>query len=144
MGKCGGDEDWLSGFAGRIEVRESATGRREWPEAVKGRIVRESLEPGALVKDVARRHGIAPQQLTTWRRAAREGRLALPEDPVAEDGFGFAALVLAEEPAPPAPVEDPASAPAVEIVAGGVVIRLDGGTPAVRIAEIAAALESRR
>ena len=144
MGKCGGDEGWRSGFAGRIEVRESATGRREWPEAVKGRIVRESLEPGALVKDVARRHGIAPQQLTTWRRAAREGRLALPEDPVAEDGFGFAALVLAEEPAPPSPVEGPASAPAVEIVAGGVVIRLDGGTPAVRIAEIAAALESRR
>jgi len=143
MGKCGGGEGWRSGFAGRIEVRESATGRREWPEAVKGRIVRESLEPGALVKDVARRHGIAPQQLTTWRRAAREGRLALPEDPVAEDGFGFAALVLAEEPAP-APVEGPASAPVVEIVADGVVIRLDGATPAMRIAEIAAALESRR
>ncbi|MFP4406836.1 IS66-like element accessory protein TnpA [Rhodosalinus sp.] len=143
MGKCGGDEGWLSGFAGRIEVRESATGRREWPEAVKGRIVRESLEPGALVKDVARRHGIAPQQLTTWRRAAREGRLALPEDPVAEDGFGFAALVLAEEPAP-APVEGPASAPAVEIVADGVVIRLDGATPATRIAEIVSALGTGR
>jgi transposase-like protein len=35
--------------------------------------------------DVAHRHGIAPQQLTTWRRAARQGRLALPEDPVAEE-----------------------------------------------------------
>ncbi len=89
MGKhgSGGGDDWRSGFAGRIEVRESATGRRERPEAVKGRIVRESLEHGASVKDVAHRHGIAPQQLTTWRRAARQGRLALPEDPVAEDGF---------------------------------------------------------
>ncbi len=91
MGKHGAGmgDGWRSGFAGRIEVRESATGRREWPEAVKGRIVRESLEHGASVKDVAHRHGIAPQQLTTWRRAARQGRLALPEEPVAEDGFGF-------------------------------------------------------
>ena len=48
MGKCGGDEGWRSGFAGRIEVRESATGRREWPEAVKRRIVRESLERGGM------------------------------------------------------------------------------------------------
>lgn len=143
MGKCGGDEGWHSGFAGRIEVRESATGRREWPEAVKGRIVRESLEPGALVKDVARRHGIAPQQLTTWRRAAREGRLALPEDPVAEDGFGFAALVVAEEPAP-APVECPTPGSVVEIVSEGIVIRLDGATSAVRIAEIVSALGTGR
>jgi transposase len=80
MGKCGGDEGWHSGFAGRIEVRESATGRREWPEAVKGRIVRESLEPGALVKDVARRHGIAPQQLDTsiYRKRDADPLLPLP------------------------------------------------------------------
>ena len=146
MGKHGdgAGDGWRSGFAGRIEVRESATGRREWPEAVKGRIVRESLEPGASVKDVAHRHGIAPQQLTTWRRAARQGRLALPEDPVAEDGFGFAALVVAEEPTPTPRVESAALAPAVEIVAGEITVRLDGATPAVRIAEIAAALGAQR
>ncbi|MFO7854370.1 MAG: transposase [Paracoccaceae bacterium] len=143
MGEWVGDDGCRSGFAGRLEIPESATGRREWPDAVKGRIVRESLEPGALVKDVARRHGIAPQQLTTWRRAAREGRLALPEDPVAEDGFGFAALVVAEDPAP-APVECPAPGAAVEIVAEGVVIRLDGATPAMRIAEVASAPGTRR
>ena len=35
-GRMGGSAaDWGSGFAGRIEVRESATGRRNWPEAVK-------------------------------------------------------------------------------------------------------------
>lgn len=133
---------WRSGFAGRIEVRESATGRREWPDAVKGRIVRESLEPSASVKDVAHRHGIAPQQLTTWRRAAREGRLALPENPVADEGFGFAALLIAEEPAPVP--RSPAPAPTVEIITGDVVIRLNGATPAVRIAEIAAALGACR
>lgn len=140
----GEGDGWRSGFAGRIEIRESAAGRREWPEAVKGRIARESLEPGASVKDVAQRHGIAPQQLTTWRRAAREGRLALPDDAIAEDGFGFAALVVAEKVSAPPPIERPAPAPAVEIVVDGVVIRLDGKTPAARIAEIAAALGTRR
>lgn len=140
----GGGDGLRSGFAGRIEVRESATGRREWPEAVKGRIVRESLEPGASVKDVAHRHGIAPQQLTTWRRAARQGRLALPEDPVAEDGFSFAALVVAEEPTPAPRMESITATPAVEIVAGEITVRLDGATPAARIAEIAAALGARR
>ncbi len=114
------------------------------PEAVKGRIVRESLEPGASVKDVAHRHGIAPQQLTRWRRAARQGRLALPEDPVGEDGFGFAALLFAEEPTPMPRMESVAPAPGVEIVAGEISVRLDGATPAVRIAEIAAALGARR
>ncbi len=146
MGRYGKDAEsgWRTGFSGRIEVRESATGRREWPEAVKGRIVRQSLEAGASVKDVAHRHGIAPQQLTTWRRAARQGRLALPDDPVAEDGFGFAALLVAEDPAAEPRVESLTSAPAVEIVADGVVVRLDGATPALRIAEIAAALGARR
>jgi len=139
----GGDglaSGWRSGFAGRIEVRESPTGRRAWPEAVKGRIVRESLEPGATVVEVAHRHGIAPQQLTTWRRAARQGRLALPEAAAGEDGFGFAALVVADAPAPMTP-----SAPtsAVEIVGCGVVVRLDGASSAGRIAEIAAALGGR-
>jgi transposase len=140
-GACNG---WRSGFAGRIEVRESATGRREWPEAVKGRIVRESLEPGASVKGVAQRYRISPQQLTTWRRAARQGRLALPEDPVAEDGFGFAALMVAEEPAATPRIESAETAPGVEIIAGDVVVRLPGATSAARIAEIAAALRARR
>ena len=37
----------------------------------KARIVEETLAPGAVVSDVARRHGLSPQQLFTWRREAR-------------------------------------------------------------------------
>jgi transposase len=140
---CG--DGWRSGFAGRIEVRESRTGRREWPEAVKGRIVRESLEAGVAVKAVALRHGIAPQQLTTWRRMARQGRLALADGPASDDGFGFAALVVTEAPTPKAVIgASPATTAAIEIVSGEVVVRLAGATPAARIAEIAAALGRRR
>ena len=69
------DTDGGDGFVGRMEVVSGRTGRRIWTDDVKGRIVRESFRPGAGVHDVARRHGVAPQQLTQWRRAARDGRL---------------------------------------------------------------------
>src|SRR5690606_30448657 len=74
------------GFAGRLEVLEGPTGRRRWPDDVKARIVAESFQPDVLVSAVAQRHGISPQQLTTWRRAARDGHLALPGE---ADGPGL-------------------------------------------------------
>jgi transposase len=39
------------------------------------RMVEETYEPGATVSLVARRHGVAPNQLFTWRRLAAEGAL---------------------------------------------------------------------
>jgi len=139
---------WSSGFVGRLEVRADRSGRRNWPPEAKGRIVRESLAPAATVSGVARRHGLMPQQLTRWRRLARQGRLALPEAPENETagaaGAGaFAALVVAEDPTPP-PTPAPAAEGSIELVVGTVVVRLPATTPAVRIAEIAAALETRR
>jgi len=144
-GECGG-AGWTSGFVGRLEVPADRSGRRRWSAEVKGRLVRESLAPGATVSGVARRHGLMPQQLTRWRRLARQGRLALPAAPeaetVAEDDAGaFAALVIAEDP-PPEPAT--AAEGSIELVVGTVVVRLPATTPAVRIAEIAAALETRR
>lgn len=129
-------------FAGRIEVHAGTSGRRGWPEEVKGRIVRESFRPGAQVCDVARRHGIAPQQVTTWRRAARDGLLALPEDSGEVLGLGFVPVEVGE--AIDAPVAAPAEvAGSIEIVAGGVTVRLPVATEAGRIAEIVAALGAR-
>jgi transposase len=37
------------------------------------RMVEESQEPGASVSLVARRHGVNPNQLFTWRRLAAQG-----------------------------------------------------------------------
>ncbi|WP_417021155.1 transposase [Bradyrhizobium algeriense] len=39
----------------------------------QGRIVAESYAPGAVVSEVARRHGISLQHLFVWRKTARAG-----------------------------------------------------------------------
>jgi len=58
--------------ARRIEVITGASGRRRWSEEEKARAIEESLAPDAVVSQVARRHGVTPQQLFTWRREARQ------------------------------------------------------------------------
>lgn len=63
------------GFAGRMEVIEQPCGRRTWPVETKLRVVAESHVPGASVGEVARRHGLQPGQVTTWRRLYRQGEL---------------------------------------------------------------------
>jgi transposase len=51
-----------------VEVRVRAERRRRWSAEDKLRIVRETLEPGAVAKAVAERHGIGTGLLFTWRR----------------------------------------------------------------------------
>ncbi|NKJ07959.1 MULTISPECIES: transposase [unclassified Rhizobium] len=48
---------------------------RHWPDEVKAQIVSESRRPGAMVNGVARRHGLKPNHLSTWRTMARQGKL---------------------------------------------------------------------
>jgi transposase len=47
----------------------AAAGRQRWPMALKRRIVAETLEPGASVSVVARRHDVNANQVFKWRRA---------------------------------------------------------------------------
>jgi len=55
----------------RIEVITGGGGRRRrWSDDEKAQAVEESLAPGAVVSEVARRRGLTPQQLFSWRRAA--------------------------------------------------------------------------
>jgi transposase len=49
--------------------------RRRWSPQDKLQIVEETMQPGVTVTEVARRHGLAPSVVFTWRRLAREGRL---------------------------------------------------------------------
>jgi transposase len=60
-----------AGIVRRIELITGGGRRRRWSTDDKARIIVESLEPGATVSEVARRHGLSPQQLFGWRRGAR-------------------------------------------------------------------------
>lgn len=67
------------GLVPRVEVFTGSGRRREWSVEQKAAIVAESYGPGS-VSDVARRNGVSPAQLFTWRRAARRQPKA-GEDP---------------------------------------------------------------
>lgn len=49
----------------RVEVLTGPGRRRKWSDDDKARIVAETLEPGAVVAEVARRWQICPQQVFT-------------------------------------------------------------------------------
>ena len=53
--------------------------RRQWTEAFKRQVVAETLEPGASVSIVARRHDVNANQLFKWRREMA------PEQPAAAE-----------------------------------------------------------
>jgi transposase len=63
--------DAAAGPVQRIEVFTGAGRRRSWTPEEKASIVAESFVEGATACQVARRHGLTPQQLFTWRRQAR-------------------------------------------------------------------------
>jgi transposase len=104
---------------------------RRWPDEVKGRIVAETLKPGVSVAEVARRHGVPANHISSWRSRAKKGALVLPAP---EDPVEFASLLVG-------PAEVPASySTGPEVILGAVVIRLEVNASAERIAAVARAL----
>ena len=124
----------------RFEVIDGVAGRRRWSADDRARILAETLVPGAVVSVVARRHGLTPQQLFTWRREARQAATGLP---------AFVPAVTVPE---PVAVEPAATRPPrrrakrassrrriaeIEVEAGGVTVRIgDGASPATIAAVI--------
>ena len=113
-----------------VEVIPSGR-RRRWSDAQKAEIVAESLIPGAVVAEVARRHEIAPQHLTTWRTAAKRGLLALP----ACNDLEFARVVVSD-------AADPQPAVSHEVHRGVAVIPVHRGTDLAFLREVVRALKA--
>src|SRR6516164_4809583 len=65
----------MTNSTNRVEIITSVQRRRRWTAPEKVRMVEETLEPGMTVSLVARRHGVAPNQLFTWRRLVAQGSL---------------------------------------------------------------------
>jgi transposase len=66
----------MTGTKERIEIITSVQRRRRWSAEEKVAIVQETYTPGASVSMVARRHGVAPNQVFNWRRLYSEGALS--------------------------------------------------------------------
>ena len=80
----------------------------------------ETLEPGAVVAEVARRRQVCPQQVFTWRREMRAG---------AAVQLDFVAIVPATSMSLPDPTVAPArSSPSIEVELAGAVLRVVPGT----------------
>src|SRR2546426_2040273 len=100
----------------RLEVITGTGRRRRFSEDDKARVVAETLAPGAVVSHVARRYGLTPQQVFTWRREAREH---------AAERVSFAPVVLAT-----GPVRDTAR---IEIEIGPATVRVPPGVDAATL-----------
>ena len=65
----------MTSHSPKIEVLSGPERRRRWSTAEKLAIIQETYEPDATVSIVARRYGIQPNQLFTWRKLATQGAL---------------------------------------------------------------------
>jgi transposase len=125
----------------RIEVINGVGGRRRWPAELKARIVMESLEEGVAVAEVARRHGLRPQQLFDWRRKYRESLHApepMPFAPVVLDKPGQSSVA---QPRMPAAVSA-GPVPEFEIVSGSFAVRLRGAVDGKALAIVLRAVKA--
>ena len=112
----------------RIEVITGVERRRRWSEEDKARIVAESLEPGVVVADVARRYGIHRNQLYGWRSAFGVQPAKTGE---ARAALGFVPVTVVPE-APEVSI----SGGAIEIVMGSVSVRLTGTVDATALRQV--------
>lgn len=112
-----------NGYAGRMEVIEGRSGRRQRSEAERARIAAESLWPGARVVDVARRHGVTRWQVYDWRKKLAAGKLAVPDEMMSEPTF--AALVVETPPEEPGKPSAPSPARRIELTLSDVTLLVE-------------------
>ena len=118
----------------RIEVITGAGGRRRWTVDDKARIVEETLEPGASVSVVARRHGLTPQQVFAWRREARQRtEEARPQ---------FVPAVVEEPSTHRRRRQQTAPMASIELDIGGVRMRIGDGAKASIVSAVIRALKA--
>ena len=120
----------------RLEVFTGSGRRRAWSAEQKGQIIAESYGSSETVSAVARRHGLTPQQLFGWRRAAR----GWPESGA---GSAFAPVIVeAAAPSGAASMVRPGGSPVIEIVIGAATVRILPGVDAATLTTVLCAMRA--
>lgn len=104
----------------RFEVITGAERRRRWSEEEKAEIVAESLASETSISAVARRHGLHPNQLFSWRRQFRAMRPTITGCGNGEGGF--IPVVVSDTP----PTASPIMPGCIDILVGGLTVRVMG------------------
>ena len=141
------DDAGTEPVARRFEVFTGAGRRRSWTDEGKAVILTESYSGSESISAVARRHGLSPSQLFTWRRELRKAA-ATATSP------SFVPAII--EAAPP-PSRDQPTAPkrhrtrrsrttgtAVELEIDGVAVKIAQGADAKVIVAVIDALKMAR
>ena len=124
--------DGQSGRLQRIEVITGVERRRKWRTEEKLAIVAESLVEGAVISEVARRHGISPQQLFGWRAQVRAEMAAMAQDATPSFVPAIADNAAGRRNAPSSQSSEPTAGPAtgdesgIEIAIGSTLVRVRG------------------
>ncbi|MET3598004.1 transposase [Mesorhizobium shonense] len=129
----------------RFEVINGAGGRRHWSMDDKARIVAETLEPNAIISEVARRYGLRPQQVFAWRREARKQAASVQQESPA-----FVPAVVTAPPPEPAATRpaQPRKRKAtrgvgvIELEIDGIAMRVGRGADAKTVAAVIRALKA--
>jgi transposase len=127
-----------------IEVIPGIGRRRRFSRDDKTRIVEETLAAGAIVSEVARRHGLSPAQLFTWRRDAHRASAAISAEEVAQ----FTTAIVDRPTPPPEPTRTPRSRRGgggtsdIEVEIAGVTVRVGRGADVKMVAAMVRALKA--
>ena len=127
---------------GHVEILTGRERRRRWSAEDKLRIVAETEEAGACVKQVAARYDVYPGLLFAWRRQVREGRLTRPQVPIfiPVKTEGPVSPAISSPPAPPTRAVSVAVG-RIEIELGdGSRVRVDDGVSLVTLRRVISAL----
>jgi transposase len=119
------NDDAKGGFR-RVEILTGPSRRRKWSAEEKGRIVAETLEPGARVAEVAQRWQLCPQQIFGWRREARQAPKASAEEPPSPPLQNFVPIFTGQDPVA-ATGRVATTAALIEVKLAGVVVRVVSG-----------------
>ena len=130
----------------RLEVITGTGRRRRFSKDDKAGIIEETLAPGAVVSEVARRHGLTPQQLLSWRRQAR-----LPAAASADTAAPLFVPAVVEAPLPKRAVrrrgrnrtrQAGRTSGTIEVEIDGVTVRVGRGANAKTVAAVLHALKA--